>query len=311
MGISIILLLLIIMALFEHLSTFHFNNGLIYNGEIFNSDKYPYIMFLKFKNGPKSFSGCTGSLIQKLFVLTAAHCCHGHEEIDVEVSQGSPLIISPIHKVAKIHQHEDYNPKVNVFAPQGDICVLQLEEPFSNITTFMKYGGSPKDFDDGKKLSCAMFGFGRTGDNKTKGKSGYMMTNDVVHGEKACKLYETDEIKKSWKQYLCLVPNGQSTTCRGDSGGPMMCGGIQYGVCSFGFPYEKGVGGCGLPNQQEIYTFIFYYLNWLDKIVKPNEKKEKKKKKKKKKRSSGNLLKPHHTLHIILTILLCNMLTFI
>lgn len=86
MRISIILLLLIIVALFEHHSTFHFNNGLIYNGEIFDGDKYPYIMFLKFKNGPKSFSGCTGSLIQKLLVLTAAHCCYGHTESDVEVN---------------------------------------------------------------------------------------------------------------------------------------------------------------------------------------------------------------------------------
>jgi len=35
-----------------------------------------------------------------------------------------------------------------------------------------------------------MFGFGQTGNNQTTGLSGYMMTNDVVHGEKACKLYD-------------------------------------------------------------------------------------------------------------------------
>lgn len=36
-----------------------------------------------------------------------------------------------------------------------------------------------------------MFGFGSTGNNKTIGKSGYMMTNDVVYGETACKLHGT------------------------------------------------------------------------------------------------------------------------
>lgn len=86
MRISIILLLLIIVALFEHHSTFHFYNGLIYNGEIFDSHKYPYIMFLKFKYGPKKYSKCTGSLIQKLLVLTAAHCCSHFKETDVEVN---------------------------------------------------------------------------------------------------------------------------------------------------------------------------------------------------------------------------------
>lgn len=89
----------------------------------------------------------------------------------------------------------------------------------------------------------------------------------------------------------------------------MVCNGIQYGVCSFGYPYKGGKGECGLPDQQEIYSFIYVHRNWLNKIVKINS--EKKKKKKKKKRSSGNLPKPHHTLHAILTILLYNMLTFI
>jgi len=81
---------------------------------------------------------------------------------------------------------------------------------------------------------------------------------------------------------------------------------MQYGVCSFGFPYTGGPKGCGLPNQQEIYSFIYAYKDWLNNIIEP------KKKKKKKKRSSGNLLKPHPTLHTILLILLHNiMLTFI
>jgi len=90
----------------------------------------------------------------------------------------------------------------------------------------------------------------------------------------------------------------------------MFCKGIQYGVCSFGFSYTGEPEGCGLPNQQEIYSFIYHHRKWLDNILNPN--KNKKKKKKKKKQSSGNLLKPHPTLHIIVLILLYNiMLTFI
>lgn len=88
----------------------------------------------------------------------------------------------------------------------------------------------------------------------------------------------------------------------------MICNKVQYGVCSFGYSFAKdGKGGCGLPDQQEVYSFIYVHREWLDNII--NSKNEKKKKKKK--RSSGNLLKPNYTLKIILSILLYNiMLTF-
>lgn len=86
MTISIMLSLLIIVVLFEHISTFHFPNGLIYRGEIFKSEDYPYVMFLKFWNSPKSYSGCTGTLVKKMFVLTAAHCCHERTESDIQVN---------------------------------------------------------------------------------------------------------------------------------------------------------------------------------------------------------------------------------
>jgi len=59
----------------------------------------------------------------------------------------------------------------------------------------------------------------------------------------------------------------------------MFCKGIQYGVCSFGFSYTGEPEGCGLPNQQEIYSFIYHHRKWLDNILNPNKNKKKKKKK--------------------------------
>ncbi|XP_016657791.1 mast cell protease 1-like [Acyrthosiphon pisum] len=308
MSISIILLLLIIVVLFENISTFHLPNGLIYNGTIFKSEDYPYVMYLRIFYTPvmKDYTKCTGTLVKKMFILTAAHCCHEKNKSLIHVYQGSPKVNPKIHKVVKMTQHPDYDPIKYPFGPRGDICVLQLEKAFPNIKTFSKIGGSPKDFKKGK-LNCTMIGFGQTGDKTTSGESGYIMTNNVAYGPTACKLHETEEIQNSWEQYLCLEPNGYATPCRGDSGGPMICNGMQYGVCSYGYSYTNGPEECGSPGQQEIYSFINAHKRWLNNIIEP------KKNKKKKKRSSGNFLKLHPTcMHIILLILLYNiMLTFI
>lgn len=85
--------------------------------------------------------------------------------------------------------------------------------------------------------------------------------------------------------------------CLGDDGGPMICNDKLYGVCSFFMNYEGGSIDCGTDNMQSVYVFLNYHLKWINKIVN-----------KKKKRSAGTLLKPRHTLHTILAILLYNVL---
>lgn len=87
----------------------------------------------------------------------------------------------------------------------------------------------------------------------------------------------------------------------------MICNGKQYGLNSFQFTYKKGGGlKCGDKDQQVVYVFIHYFKDWINNIIDP-----KIKDKKKKKNSSGNLLKPHHTLHLIVSIILHNMFIFI
>lgn len=114
----------------------------------------------------------------------------------------------------------------------------------------------------------------------------------------------SEMVKENWKQYLCLVPNKYASPCQGDSGGPLICNNLLYGLCSFMYPYIGNNTECGSPNQQVVYMFVDSHRKWLKNIIESKTKKNK--------RSSENLLKPrHYTLYIILTILLCNTLTFI
>jgi len=81
MKVMIILLLTIKKALFELNSNNNINNRLIANGTEYDPIEYPYVMYLEIED-----TLCTGSLIHKWYVLTAAHCCYGFNMKIIKVS---------------------------------------------------------------------------------------------------------------------------------------------------------------------------------------------------------------------------------
>lgn len=48
--------------------------GFISNGEIYDQIKYPYLMLILYEINDTFAMTCTGSLLSRSFLLTAAHC---------------------------------------------------------------------------------------------------------------------------------------------------------------------------------------------------------------------------------------------
>jgi len=89
MRIALIILLLTIKALaFELNVTERIPKGLIYNGESYNVEDYPYVVSIKISfaryNSPQVT--CAGSLIQELLVLTTAHSVYEIDEYYIKVN---------------------------------------------------------------------------------------------------------------------------------------------------------------------------------------------------------------------------------
>jgi len=64
----------------------HENKKLISHGELFDIQKYPFMVYFESKIfAENAISTCTGSLILPLFVLTAAHCTHEAYKYDIVV----------------------------------------------------------------------------------------------------------------------------------------------------------------------------------------------------------------------------------
>ena len=103
---------------------------------------------------------------------------------------------------------------------------------------------------------------------------------------------------------MCVIPSKQKIY-EGDSGGPMICNGLQYGLCSFSIN-TKG------EDMQTIHMFIDYYRKWLNDIIDPEQnpspitKRKMKKYKTNLKSCAAKLIIPYHILYMISGILCYN-----
>lgn len=85
--------------------------------------------------------------------------------------------------------------------------------------------------------------------------------------------------------------------CPGDSGGPLICRGFQYGIANHGFnfkdPTDNSKIECGSYDIQTRHLFIYAYRDWISNILKNN----------------GKPLRQHHKFNIILIMLIfCSIL---
>jgi len=65
------------------------------------------------------------------------------------------------------------------------------------------------------------------------------------------------------------VPLGKSKPCTGDSGGPMTCNNLQYGLCSYAYAYEgtNKKEDCAYQKTQVVYKFVNYHEKRLKNIM--------------------------------------------
>ncbi|XP_063802580.1 granzyme A-like [Pseudophryne corroboree] len=218
----------------------------------------PYMALVR--TAGKAF--CGGTLIRPIWVLTSADCI-------VDKTTTVDLGVHSI-KNTKDSQRQRFtviqaipHPKFNKEKHMNNLQLLKLSGK-ADLTKTVKTVTFPERFTDAKPGSvCDIIGWGRT-DNKKPGTSDKLMEARVtVLDRKVCAAQWKPTVRIT-KDMMCT--SGKEAArgfCNGDVGGPLICGGFQKAIISFGSIL------CGTPNGADVYTRLTKeYVKWIKKQIK-------------------------------------------
>nr|XP_039262303.1 tryptase-2-like [Styela clava] len=242
----------------------------IFGGELSTLGLWPWLAVIVDKRSASA--ACGGSLIHKKWILSAAHCMRARvpfDPADFYALLGTIKISTPSaghvrEEIVRYIPHEDYDPTTS----ENDIGLIELENEVTYSGTVMpicmpEYETPPEDW------HCYAAGFGITNfeDLSTNTPSDDMFhvglkvfPIDVCKNELRLLVDEIGPVQRD--RSLCVGRlSGSRDTCRGDSGGPIMC--QRCHTCAWFIAGLTSFGqSCG-QNKPGVYSRIEFYEDWI------------------------------------------------
>jgi len=241
------------------------SNRIVGGKEVSPKHKYPFQVWLQ------GAGSCGGSIINKRYVLTAAHCLFGAggklekaENMYIQAGAQDMCAEGQIIMIEKVIVRSDYNKDL-----ANDVAILKLSEDIK-FTDKIKPVCLPEQTKDYTGQTATVSGWGTT--------VAYNPGQKAPDSPIQCALKETSvKVLPSSDKECNIATGGDSKTrlcvwakgtgsCQGDSGGPLTVveGGhyVQIGVVSY-------AAGCGTTTSEGagVYARVSNYVDWIKKVT--------------------------------------------
>ncbi|XP_014215792.1 chymotrypsin-2-like [Copidosoma floridanum] len=216
--------------------------------------KYPYQVSLRDPQSMQHF--CGGSILNKRWVLTAAHCITAFVDQNyVAIAAGSNLLKGgdeQIYNSEYVVYHENFDDKQIV----NDIGLIRVDRDIT-IGEKIKYISLAKEDFSLDDRSADLTGWGRLSNGGEFPNNLQEISLKVINQKECIKFWENMiPIRES---HVCTFTKEGEGSCQSDSGGPLVIDGQQIGIVSFGVPCGKGY--------PDVYTRVSSFLNWIDDTI--------------------------------------------
>jgi len=238
----------------------------VYGGHDATNAQFPFVV-LHVARSSQGVGTCTGSLITVQWVLLAAHCVkqsantpnnhlvaagkadmRGYLNRRQRVPFQTPVNYQDVQerRAAAVLFHPGYT---NAYI--HDVALIRVSKPFVLTPKVGVVAVTRAPFPP--QAMCGIIGYGASEGDRYRYIQEYV-PNMPARAAPNC-LYQRN------KDVICLVDKSRGI-CNGDSGGPMICGGVLTGVASHGL-YRDSTG-CGTNGTlEQYYTDIFQNLHWM------------------------------------------------
>ncbi|NXX62777.1 GRAA protein, partial [Scopus umbretta] len=228
----------------------------IIGGHTVHPHSWPYMAAIQIKNS----TVCGGALVEKQWVLTAAHCASNKPKTRVVLGAHQASVAEKEQQIFKVMQYFPH-PQFDRSSKENDIMLLKLNG-IAKLNKYVQLLPLPVFCKDIKpRTMCKVAGWGVTSSGEP---SKYLQetTLKIVDRQSCERKYGNDT--KITSNMLCAEGKNRFVkrdACQGDSGGPLICAFQYSGIVSFG----KECGRRGMPG---VYTRLTEkYIDWIKKII--------------------------------------------